>query len=162
MTCSGWRQHFECHHASLTSCDFGFLARPGSDRQHFQQPMKNILERLSLSKCRVNPVVLCGLMAVSLAATARAEVLLETGDGQVRLEDGHLQLLHGGAVVADVQSIDFNFKPPKSLAVGPRAADHVTLHAVYPSVAKYRDEIGDLPVDIEIEAVAGGFRFHAQ
>ncbi len=124
--------------------------------------MKNILERWSFPKCCVKPAVLCGLIAASWAAMARAEVLLETGDGQVRLENGHLQLLHGGAVVADVQSIDFNFKAPKSLTVGARTADHVALHAVYPSVAKYRDEIGDLPVDIEIEAVAGGFRFHAK
>ncbi len=142
--------------------DFGLLARPGSYPQHFQKPMKNILKRLSSSQCHLKRAVLGGLIAVSLAGPARAEVLLETGDGQVRLEDGHLQLLHGGALAADVQSIDFNFKAPKSLAVGTRAADHVTLHAIYPSVAKYRDEIGDLPVDIEIEAVAGGFRFHAK
>ncbi|HTQ30009.1 MAG TPA: TIM-barrel domain-containing protein [Opitutaceae bacterium] len=115
----------------------------------------------SSERRRTGAFLLCWLAVAAPAGTARAEVVLETPDGAVRLEHGHLQVLHGGAVAAEVKSIEFDFKAPLSLEVAARAAGHATLHAVYPAIAKWRDPKGGLPVDIEVDAVAGGFRFHA-
>lgn len=103
------------------------------------------------------------LLAASFIGTAQAETLLDSGGAQVRFENGHLLIARGSTTLIDVQSFDFNFTPPKS--VSPTAASaggKAALHAFYPSVAQYTEQPGDLPVDIEISAVDGGFRFHAK
>jgi alpha-glucosidase (family GH31 glycosyl hydrolase) len=61
-----------------------------------------------------------------------------------------------------VRSFEFNFQAPKSIVVGERSSDRVTFRAVYPSVAKYQDEQGELSVDIIAERIAGGFHFTAK
>ncbi len=124
--------------------------------------MKKIPVTALLKRRRTNLFLLGGLAVLALTAPARAEVVLASGDGEVRLENGHLQVVHGGAVVAEVQSIEFNFTAPQSLQVTAHAADHAVLQAVYPAVARYINADRDLPVDIEVDSVAGGFRFRAR
>ena len=97
----------------------------------------------------------------ALSASSGAELVLDSVGVQLYLQDGHLCIKRGGSLVTDLKSIEFNFTAPISLKVAARAEGCVTLRAVYPSVANYRDEQRDLPVDIQVSLVAGGFRFLA-
>ncbi|MBK9989151.1 MAG: hypothetical protein IPP19_00030 [Verrucomicrobia bacterium] len=93
---------------------------------------------------------------------AKAETLLEGPGVSVEFENGRVAIKRGKELVVDVQSFEFNFQAPKSVVIGERSEDRVTLQAVYPSVAKYLETPGDQPVAIMIERVAGGFRFTAK
>ena len=106
--------------------------------------------------------LLLGFLAtMAVAAGLRAEVLLQTEGTRLSFSEGRLQVERAGKLVAEVKAFEFNYTAPKSVVVTAHTADRVVLHAVYPSVAKYQDEEGDLPVDIEVTPVAGGYRFHA-
>lgn len=109
-----------------------------------------------LSVFSVFSIVLAGAMG------AEPVTLLDGPNARLQFEAGHVQIVREKLVVAEVQTFEFNFQAPKSIVVSEKSADRVTLKAVYPSVAKYVGEIGDLPVDIVIERVAGGFHFTAK
>lgn len=94
-------------------------------------------------------------------ASVSDEVLLEGGDSRLRLDHGHLVVERSGVALVDLQSIEFNFRAPLSLAVATKTAETVVLRAVYPAAAKY-DEDQDLPVEIELSRVAGGYRLRAK
>jgi alpha-glucosidase (family GH31 glycosyl hydrolase) len=104
-----------------------------------------------------------------LAACARAEtpagsvsqVVIENGDSQVILAAGHLRIERSGALLAEVRSFEFNFAAPTTVTATAAADGTAVLHALYPAKASYMDETHELPVDIEIRSVPGGYRFSA-
>lgn len=105
-------------------------------------------------------IVLLAGLGTRLAA--KPETLLEAPGMRLCLEEGRVQIFREKELLIEVLGFDFNFQAPKALGVGERSADRVTLLAVYPSVAQYRETPGDLTAEIVIERVAGGFRFRAK
>jgi len=103
-----------------------------------------------------------------MMAEARAVTLIEGHEKQkaqvTRLEfdNGHVLIKRGSEVIVDVQSFEFNFQAPKTISLGERSADRVTLRALYPATASYAGGLDDLPVEIVIERIDGGFHFSAK
>lgn len=98
--------------------------------------------------------------SASAATPASSELLLEVDGSRLILAQGHLMIQRGSSVLVEIESIEFNFKDSRSLAIFSKNENAVVLHALYPATASY-DEKQDLPVDIEIFKIDGGFRFHA-
>lgn len=94
-------------------------------------------------------------------AGAAPQVLVGDGDTQVTLEGGRVRIERSGAVLAEVRSFEFNFSAPTAVTAAAAADGTAVIHAIYPAKADYRDETHDLPVDILVNRVSGGYRFTA-
>jgi alpha-glucosidase (family GH31 glycosyl hydrolase) len=103
-----------------------------------------------------------GALGIARGAGAQEQTLLEEGGVRLTLDGPELRLRRGSELLLDATALEFNYVAPRSLQVTGASADRVVLEAVYPSVAKYREEGGDATVGITLSRVDGGFRLYAR